>query len=81
MSAARLQKRIQLDTGSVGQHAAVTAREYGILAVITTGDNGKRIPDKNRIMVDGSKGRCRSNMNNCTIPRFRDGYLLTALCI
>jgi hypothetical protein len=45
-----------LDTGSVGQHVAVTAREYGTPAIIATGDDAKRIPDKNRITVDGSKG-------------------------
>lgn len=45
-----------LETGSVGQHAAVTAREYGIVAVIGTGDATKRIPDKCTVLVDGTRG-------------------------
>jgi pyruvate,water dikinase len=45
-----------LETGSVGQHAAVTAREYGIAAVISTGDATKRIPDKSTVIVDGTRG-------------------------
>jgi pyruvate,water dikinase len=45
-----------LETGSIGQHAAVTAREYGIVAVIGTGDATKRIPDKSWVFVDGTRG-------------------------
>lgn len=45
-----------LDSGSVGQHAAATAREYGIVAVIATRDATKRIPDDSQVFVDGTKG-------------------------
>lgn len=45
-----------LDSGSVGQHAAVTAREYGIPAVIATGDATKRIADGSCVQVDGTSG-------------------------
>ncbi len=48
-----------LETGSVGQHAAVTAREYGIAAVIATGDATKRIPDRSLVFVDGTSGIVR----------------------
>jgi pyruvate,water dikinase len=34
-----------LDGGSLTQHAATTAREYGIPAVIGTGEATQRIPD------------------------------------
>jgi len=50
---------IVLDTGSVGQHAAVTAREYGLVAVIATGDATKRIPDQSQITIDGTMGTVR----------------------
>jgi phosphohistidine swiveling domain-containing protein len=45
-----------LNSGSIGQHAAVTAREYGIPAVIGTGDATRRIPDKDWVHINGSKG-------------------------
>ena len=48
-----------LDTGSVGQHAAVTAREYGLAAVIATGNATKRIADQSWITVDGTAGTVR----------------------
>ena len=48
-----------LETGSVGQHAAVTAREYGIVAVIATGDAARRIPDRSLVFVDGTSGIVR----------------------
>jgi len=44
-----------LDSGSIGQHAAATAREYGITAVVATGDASLIIPDKSLITVDGRK--------------------------
>ena len=45
-----------LNSGSVGQHAAATAREYGIPAVIATGDATRRIKDGAHIRVDGTIG-------------------------
>jgi pyruvate,water dikinase len=53
-----------LDSGSVGQHAAVTAREYGMTAVIGTGDATKRIPDKSWMLVDGARGIVQIKKNS-----------------
>ena len=48
-----------LESGSVGQHAAATAREYGVTAVIATGNATQRIPDGAIIFVDGTNGIVR----------------------
>jgi len=45
-----------LDGGALGQHAAATAREYGVPAVIGTGDATRRIPDGAWVTVDGGAG-------------------------
>ena len=45
-----------LDGGALGQHAAATAREYGVPAVIGTGDATRRISDGAWVMVDGGAG-------------------------
>jgi pyruvate,water dikinase len=45
-----------LDQGLVMQHAATTAREYGIPAVIATGNATRRIPDGAWVTVDGAFG-------------------------
>ena len=45
-----------LNSGSVGQHAAATAREYGVPAVIATGNATRRIVDGAWITVDGANG-------------------------
>jgi phosphohistidine swiveling domain-containing protein len=45
-----------LDGGSLGQHAAVTAREYGVPAVLATGDATQRIPDGAWVLIDGRAG-------------------------
>jgi len=47
---------IVLDSGGLGQHAAATAREFGIPAVVNTGDGTRRIPDGTRVAVDGTLG-------------------------
>ena len=46
-----------VDTGSVGSHAAITAREYGIPAVMGTGDGTRRLTDGQLVEVDGSAGQ------------------------
>jgi pyruvate,water dikinase len=48
-----------LESGSVGQHAAATAREYGVPAVIGTSDATRRIPDGAWVVVDGGVGVVR----------------------
>jgi rifampicin phosphotransferase len=44
------------DVGSVAAHASVIAREYGIPAVVATGDGTTRIADGSLITVDGAAG-------------------------
>jgi pyruvate,water dikinase len=44
------------DVGSVAAHASIIAREYGIPAVVATGDGTARIVDGSRITVDGGAG-------------------------
>jgi phosphohistidine swiveling domain-containing protein len=44
------------DVGSVAAHASIIAREYGIPAVVATGDGTTRIADGSRITVDGAAG-------------------------
>jgi len=45
-----------LDGGAVGQHHAIAAREYGVPAVVSTGNATQRIPDGAWITVDGTAG-------------------------
>jgi pyruvate,water dikinase len=44
------------DVGSVAAHASIIAREYGIPAVVATGDATARIASGSRIIVDGGAG-------------------------
>lgn len=46
-----------LESGSVGQHAAATAREYGVPTVIQVKQARHRIPDGAWILVNGSQGQ------------------------
>lgn len=45
-----------LEHGSVGQHAAATAREYGVPTVIQAQDACRLIPDGSWVTVDGQSG-------------------------
>jgi pyruvate,water dikinase len=45
-----------LNSGSVGQHAASTAREYGVPAVVATRQATERIRDGEWITLDGTTG-------------------------
>jgi pyruvate,water dikinase len=45
-----------LDGGAVGQHHAITAREYGVPAVIGTRNATRRVPDGAWVTVDGTTG-------------------------
>ncbi|MDQ6837975.1 MAG: PEP-utilizing enzyme, partial [Actinomycetota bacterium] len=47
---------IVTDRGGMLSHAAIVAREYGIPAVVGTGDATTRIADGTRVRVDGSSG-------------------------
>ncbi|MDD3361805.1 MAG: PEP/pyruvate-binding domain-containing protein [Hespellia sp.] len=44
------------DTGGPLSHSAIVAREYGIPAVLATGDATKRLYDGSLVEVDGDKG-------------------------
>jgi phosphoenolpyruvate synthase/pyruvate phosphate dikinase len=44
------------DRGGALCHTAIIAREFGIPAVVGTGDATSRIPDGARIVVDGDRG-------------------------
>ncbi|MGH2471535.1 MAG: PEP-utilizing enzyme [Candidatus Limnocylindria bacterium] len=44
------------DVGSIAAHASIIAREYGIPAVVATGDGTTRIADGSLITVDGGAG-------------------------
>jgi phosphoenolpyruvate synthase/pyruvate phosphate dikinase len=45
-----------LDQGVLMQHAATTAREYGVPAVINVGNATRRIKDGDWLIVDGGAG-------------------------
>ncbi|HEY6958302.1 MAG TPA: PEP-utilizing enzyme [Candidatus Limnocylindria bacterium] len=47
---------IVTDVGSIAAHASIVAREYGLPAVVGTGDGTSRIPDGARVTVDGGAG-------------------------
>ncbi len=47
------------DTGGVLSHAAVVAREFGLPAVVGTGDATSRIADGRRVELDGTTGDVR----------------------
>jgi phosphohistidine swiveling domain-containing protein len=47
------------DTGGILSHCAVVAREYGIPAVVGTGNATTRIHDGQLIEVDGDAGIVR----------------------
>jgi pyruvate,water dikinase len=44
------------DGGSLAAHASLVAREYGIPAVVGTGDATTRLRDGQQVTVDGSAG-------------------------
>jgi pyruvate,water dikinase len=47
---------VVVDTGGVLSHAAIVAREYGLPAVMGTGDGTRRLRDGQRVRVDGNRG-------------------------
>ncbi len=47
------------DTGSVTSHAAVVAREFGVPAVVGTGEATQRVRDGQSVEVDGTAGEVR----------------------
>ena len=48
---------VVLDEGALFQHAATTAREYGVPAVLQTGRATKSIKEGDWVVVDGSAGK------------------------
>jgi pyruvate,water dikinase len=49
------------DGGSLAAHASLVAREYGIPAVVATGDATQRLCDGQNVTVDGSAGFVQAN--------------------
>ncbi|HEX2272581.1 MAG TPA: PEP-utilizing enzyme [Acidimicrobiales bacterium] len=47
---------IVTDRGGMLSHAAIVAREYGVPAVVGSGDATQRVPDGARVRVDGDAG-------------------------
>jgi phosphohistidine swiveling domain-containing protein len=47
---------IVTDRGGMLSHAAIVAREYGVPAVVGSGDATQRLPDGARVRVDGEAG-------------------------
>jgi pyruvate,water dikinase len=47
---------VVVDTGGAGSHAAIVAREYGIPAVMGTGDGTQRLSNGEWVRVDGTQG-------------------------
>jgi pyruvate,water dikinase len=48
---------VVVDTGGIGSHAAIVAREYGIPAVMGTGNGTAVLTDGQSVTVDGTAGR------------------------
>lgn len=48
---------VVVDTGGLGSHAAIVAREYGVPAVMATGNGTAVLRDGQRVRVDGGRGR------------------------
>jgi pyruvate,water dikinase len=53
----RLAAAVITDSGGVGSHAAIVAREYGIPAIMGTGNATSVLVDGMKITVDGDHGR------------------------
>jgi rifampicin phosphotransferase len=47
---------VVVDSGGAASHAAIVAREYGIPAVMGTGDGTRRLKDGVQIRIDGARG-------------------------
>ena len=56
------------DIGGVLAHGSIVAREYGIPAVLGTGEASKRIQHGQRITVDGDRGRVLLKPDNTSHP-------------
>ncbi len=48
---------VVVDTGAAMSHAAIVAREYGVPAVMGTGDGTRRLADGQWVRVDGTQGQ------------------------
>lgn len=52
----QLAAAVVADSGSFGSHAAIVAREYGIPAVMGTGNGTRVLTDGMSVVVDGAPG-------------------------
>ncbi|MQA81219.1 MAG: phosphoenolpyruvate synthase [Streptosporangiales bacterium] len=53
----RLASAVVVDSGGIGSHAAIVAREYGIPALMGTGSGTAALSDDQVVTVDGDAGR------------------------
>ena len=60
---------VVVDSGGVASHAAIVAREYGIPAVMGTGNATDRLTDGQRVAVDGDRGQVRRAPGVATVRR------------
>ena len=56
------------DTGSIGSHASQVAREYGIPAVVCTGDATRQLSTGQVVTVDGSAGLVEVSPTGAALP-------------
>lgn len=59
---------VVVDSGSAASHAAIVAREYGIPAVMGTGDGTERLTDGQRVKVDGDRGLVLADLGGAQAP-------------
>lgn len=57
------------DVGSAAAHASIVAREYGIPAVVGTGEATARLRDGMRVTVDGSRGNVEPAHDEIPVER------------
>ena len=50
---------VVVDTGGTLSHAAIVAREYGIPAILATGNATRLLKDGDRVVVDGTNARVK----------------------
>jgi phosphohistidine swiveling domain-containing protein len=59
---------VVVDSGGAGSHAAIVAREYGIPAVMATGDGTRQLTDGQSIRVDGNQGLVTPGQPESPVP-------------
>ena len=63
-----------LDSGAVGQHHSIMAREYGVPAVVCAGNATVRIPDGAWVTVDGTAGTVEVQTSGVRYHRDKENH-------